>query len=1015
MALTLTVAPGETTAQVLGRAITAAQDGNPLAPVEVVVPSGLAGVTLRRAAAGERGWANVRFSSLPQLVERLCTRALALALGELLVPLTADDRRRALQTAVADSGSKGLLVSSARRHRATAELLERVVAELDDVQLAQDGNGELGELYTAYRTYLQGSLTPRELLELAATVVTPDAVPTILVATGNYGPAERALLDALGGRLTAIVPPAATPSTQAWLGATATTPKPSVHVVIAPDAEEEVRLAVRRVVARLRDDRCRPERLGIAYTSAVPYARLLAEQLVVAGVPHHVPSQRTLGQTVAGRTVTALLDLHERDYPRAEVLRWLNDGPVLTAGGERPPVARWERLSRDAGISRGIATWRVRLARYAADQRDRTGDDPEAYERQATHAESLLAEVESLRATTEQVLAATTWLQTSSALTALVRRVLGTGRAVDRWQDRLEQGAYDAVLALVQALAIAPGPVQRLRDELAAGLEAPVVSGTTLGRGVLCGGLRSFVGSDLDLLVVLGCTEDALPARQRESTVLRDAERQRLSPDLATVATRRREDRERWEGLLASAPAVVLSYGRADTRAQRRQFPSPWLLEQASRMQADPDAPRVTAKVLDQQPAPWREAHDSFVAALLHAPVLASPHELDVALSLTPRVSEVEQADPRFARGLAAARARRDGVFGEWTGQTGQLPESLAARVDDRLSATSLQVWATCPAQHLYGRVLGFRALEDRGNDDRIDGRERGSLVHSVLEDFIRARLGTDPDLAWSANEITAALASLETKGAALREKGLTGLPVLWESELARLRRTIVRVLEHDSRLRRTHRWTTAEVEQAFGRDDRPHLTLALPTQGEVAFAGFIDRVDTTADGGLVVMDYKTGRDDDYKGLPKAGKPDPEADLVLKGTKLQLLLYALAAKRLSGLGDDVPVEAWFWFLDKGELLMGAAITPADEQRLTQVLDLVVGGIRGGTFPQNPGKEAWLPSGDTWENCLFCNFQRVCPTTRAEQWASVRTDPAVTAYSDLVDPPPPAAHPETGPA
>ena len=49
---------------------------DPLRPVDVVVPSALSGVTLRRALA-EPALANVRFGSLPQLAERLARRQMA--------------------------------------------------------------------------------------------------------------------------------------------------------------------------------------------------------------------------------------------------------------------------------------------------------------------------------------------------------------------------------------------------------------------------------------------------------------------------------------------------------------------------------------------------------------------------------------------------------------------------------------------------------------------------------------------------------------------------------------------------------------------------------------------------------------------------------------------------------------------------------------------------------------------------------------------------------------------------
>ena len=63
----------------LQQVIDAARNGDLLTPVDVVTPTAVAGVTLRRAVAGTKGLANVRFSTLPQLAERLAARHLALA------------------------------------------------------------------------------------------------------------------------------------------------------------------------------------------------------------------------------------------------------------------------------------------------------------------------------------------------------------------------------------------------------------------------------------------------------------------------------------------------------------------------------------------------------------------------------------------------------------------------------------------------------------------------------------------------------------------------------------------------------------------------------------------------------------------------------------------------------------------------------------------------------------------------------------------------------------------------
>src|ERR1700712_5534716 len=94
----------------LADAVEAAQAGDVLAPVDVVAPNGIAGVTLRRASAGPRGWANVRFSTLAQLAERLSLRYVAMLPGPLRRPLGPEDRSRAVQSAVESSSGGGRLL-----------------------------------------------------------------------------------------------------------------------------------------------------------------------------------------------------------------------------------------------------------------------------------------------------------------------------------------------------------------------------------------------------------------------------------------------------------------------------------------------------------------------------------------------------------------------------------------------------------------------------------------------------------------------------------------------------------------------------------------------------------------------------------------------------------------------------------------------------------------------------------------------------------------------------------------
>ena len=134
--------------------------------------------------------------------------------------------------------------------------------------------------------------------------------------------------------------------------------------------------------------------------------------------------------------------------------------------------------------------------------------------------------------------------------------------------------------------------------------------------------------------------------------------------------------------------------------------------------------------------------------------------------------------DSRYARAREAVAARRDGAFGEWTGHVGRLEEPLRSRVDQRLSATILQSYATCPLQFWLNRVLGVRDLDDPGEDDTIDAATKGSLVHDVLERFFRESLptgsepGRDPDQPWTPTELARARHLLDQACDELRSPG---------------------------------------------------------------------------------------------------------------------------------------------------------------------------------------------------------------------------------------------------
>lgn len=121
-----------------------------------------------------------------------------------------------------------------------------------------------------------------------------------------------------------------------------------------------------------------------------------------------------------------------------------------------------------------------------------------------------------------------------------------------------------------------------------------------------------------------------------------------------------------------------------------------------------------------------------------------------------------------------------------------------------------------------------------------------------------------------------------------------------------------------------------------------------------VRVTGFIDRIDVEEDGGLHVLDYKTGRD------LEAGRAD---------TDEQLTMYQIAAEaahpgtRVSKLSlYHVPSLTWHSSPRHGEDLVAALVV-----KVKSTADAVA----RKEFPATPSENA----------CAFCDFKHLCPAWR----------------------------------
>ncbi|MFI5268309.1 MAG: PD-(D/E)XK nuclease family protein [Chloroflexota bacterium] len=229
-----------------------------------------------------------------------------------------------------------------------------------------------------------------------------------------------------------------------------------------------------------------------------------------------------------------------------------------------------------------------------------------------------------------------------------------------------------------------------------------------------------------------------------------------------------------------------------------------------------------------------------------------------------------------------------------------------------------------------------------------------------------------------------------------LRSSGLAGNPLVWQATAADVWADLETFLSEDQAWRAEHGWQPSRFEQSFGYEEPGSWPpLDLDVDGlTLRFRGQIDRIDLAENGQRAFLyDYKTGRTDSYKTV--------DVDPVIAGQALQLALYAEAARR--NLGSPA-IEAAYWFISsRGGFAMHGLRKSAAEvsARLREVLGHIAAGIQTGAFPAVPGEEDEYYGG--FDNCRWCDYDRVCPNARDQLWLSKREAPACRHYEVLALP------------
>ncbi|ACL64782.1 ATP-dependent nuclease subunit B-like protein [Anaeromyxobacter dehalogenans 2CP-1] len=685
---------------------------------------------------------------------------------------------------------------------------------------------------------------------------------------------------------------------------------PEGQVLALPGAGEAGEAeAVAEAVERLLASGLAPEDVAVVSPAPRRAGPALARALAARGLPFASGRGPALAEVPLARWVREALAA-AGDLGRAAAERLLASGWLAAPGGGAVGPVLDRAGALDGRGSPGAALRRRLAALGGAAGRERA-----AVARAAGAVEALEAAIRPLASPgTARAHAA----RLSAFLDASgVRRRAARGPRAEVARDLAAlAGLEEAAEAVVRASALlgeagaALAPAAFLERLGLAVDQAALPPGPEAAAGAVeLSGLDEAPGLSARAVVVTGARHGAFPAAPPPEPLLRDPERLALNRRLRRAAlpptgARRAEATYRaFAALAAGREAVAITWAAPGPGGD-----------------GGPVAP-LAAEALVAAGA------EVAGAAVAPEPPLSRARTVRAALRAAARAGDAGAAAlagtvlaPRAADALrrgAIESARRDAVLARrpapFAGQV-EAPAlaALAAALPEEWAPTRLEGFARCPFRGFLAQVL---RLPDRAAADLdIDPRDEGSLLHAVLERFVRGRMerrawppdGGEADLA----EMRAAAAEAFAR---FEREGRTGDPAAWaarrEAVLARLDRVVRAEARDHGGL------APAAVELRFGRGGLlPALELAWDGE-RVRLEGRVDRIDA-GPGRLLVVDYKNARNGDAY----ADGLDPEA---FGDAAFQIPAYLMAAAR--AFPGRPRLEATYALLRRAERLEPVAL------------------------------------------------------------------------------------------
>ena len=1017
---------------VLRRLIDEIRSSRGLDRITIVTPTNQASFYIRRSLAKE-GLFNVDFKRLEDIAETLAGREFDqtplndLQASEFVFEAARDS---SLGTKLGGSNVSPQLQSALHSTFRELELLRN-----DQLDQLQDQSAVQRELVKRFKKYMDLAEPYRRaalVAEKAAAVISSgsqlDRIATLgtifLVEAAPVASVQKPLFDALAN-MSDSVTISIVDSDDSQDSDDRATVCDQVHPIAVPDVTEEVRGVVRGIVAQARRGQ-RFSRMAVVFEDD-SYSSRIAEALELAGVPVSGPDRTALSDAPEGRFVTGLMDIFERDFSRLDLTAWLAAAPVKDPANEQAvPSARWDAISRTAGVTESVAdSWIPRLGRYSknivkhakrSDQRDEGKMNVvEAAMSDADYANWLKEFIVGLsqRKPTDKE---DTWSGFTAWLRSLVKDYLWIAPSTDDSSKSQSSRLMTLIDRLESLETIGSVPTfEHCRGVLRDQLEKRSAGLRSLGSGVYVGPLWTAAGCPFDTIFVLGMSEGRYPSPGFTDPLLPDSIKKEIDSTgtlLSTVDTRLRESYQSFISVIHSAKQVFMYWPNGIPGESREFGPARWFL---SAVREISDQPLLQAGKLTEYKIPglsFRRRADLINMPLSEAGDL---HEYDVVgarswgerSEKTPETFPLVISEPSIAAGVKFEDAQESSDWTEYDGrvnldvESGVIPEIEATEAIG--SATAFETYAACPYRYFLSRRLHIEPTDSPETEVALDALSFGTLIHDVLEKFALWRMEPNSDSDSPTEQEnwlrTAAFSHIES----LKEETPGRSEGAWKIELSRAWLILRQWLRREPDTAKRPDMRQIEAEYSFGgalsgAGSGPPVEVRTVSGKTVKFRGQVDRVDISEDGSrVIVYDYKSGGNSSYSKL--------DSDPVKKGTKLQLPLYS---KAVAEKYPEAEIQASYWFVRESSSELKPPPNDYESEKaenaLTAAVETIVEGIDSGVFPARPGGLAnWSGGSESYENCLFCEYSRVCPKSKARLWNSKKnSDPALSKYLTLAE-------------